>query len=119
MIYCRSARKGQAGYSEEKHSAPHYEGAKAIEGMTERASWYCFNKRGDGKYEAELDEAWYGGYGHHDGGTICTEIPGEWFALPYDDFLERVITLSGASRFGFTAEGLKEKEGLKEFFGFA
>ena len=118
MIYRRSARKGQAGYSEEEHSAPHYEGAKAIEGMTEYASWYCFNKRDDGMYEAELDEAWYGGYGHNDGGTVCTNIPEEWFSLPYEEFLERVVTLSGASHFGFTAEDLKEKEGLKEFFGY-
>ena len=34
------------------------------------ASHYCFNKRDDGKYEAELDEAWNEG-GHNGGGTIC------------------------------------------------
>ena len=119
MIYRRSAKKGEAGYSEREYSAPHYEGEKTPEGMQEWVSWYCFNKRDDGKYEAELDEAWYGGYGHNDGGTICTEIPEEWLNLPYDEFLERVITLSAASHYGFTAADLKGKPGLKEFFGFS
>lgn len=119
MIYRRSARIRGAGYSEKEHSAPHYEGEKTPEGMLEWASWYCFNKLGGGIYEAELDEAWYWGGSHTDGGTIRNEIPREWFALPYDEFLSRVITLSAASHYGFTVEDLKEKSGLKEFFGFA
>ena len=40
------------------------------------------------------------------------------FALSYDDFLEHVITLAGAKHYGFTVDDLKEKEGLREFFGF-
>ena len=31
-------------------------------------SWYCFNKRNDGTYEAELDESWIEG-SHYGGGT--------------------------------------------------
>ena len=119
MIYRRSARKGEAGYSEKEYSAPHYAGEKTPEGMLEWASWYCFNKLGNGRYEAELDEAWCWGGSHTDGGTIRNGIPSEWFTLPYDDFLNRVITLSAAAHYGFTAEELKEKPGLKEFFGFA
>ena len=46
------------------------------------------------------------------------EIPEEWFALPYEDFLENVVTLAAASHYGFTAEMLLKKAGLKEFFGF-
>jgi hypothetical protein len=46
------------------------------------------------------------------------DIPEEWFSFSYDEFLERVITLASASHFGFTVDDLKEKVGLKEFFGF-
>ena len=42
----------------------------------------------------------------------------EWFALSYDDFLGHVITLAAAKHYGFTVDDLKEREGLKEFFGF-
>ena len=117
-IYRRSAKKGEEGYSEQDYSAAHYEGPKTPEGMKEWASWYCFNEMDDGTYEAELDEAWWWGGGHNDGGTIHTEIPEEWFALPYDEFLAKVVPLAHAAHYGFTAEELKEKEGLKEFFGF-
>ena len=43
----------------------------------------------------------------------------EGYSEPYDDFLNRVITLSTALHYGFTVDDLKEKVGLKEFFGFA
>ncbi len=118
-IYSRSAKKGEPGYSEKDYSAPHWEGPNTPEGMKEWASWYCFNKKSDGMFEAELDEAWWWGGGHNDGGTIRTEVPEEWLSLPYDEFLERVVTLSAASHYNFTAEELKAKDGLKEFFGFA
>ena len=116
MIYRRDAKKGEATYSPKSHSAPHFEG-HYVEGMEEWASWYCFNKKEDGTYEAELDEAWDEG-SHYGGGTINVDIPKEWFALSYDEFLERVITLAGAKHYGFTVDDLKDKEGLKEFFGF-
>ena len=117
-IYRRNAEKGEEGYSSKDYSAPHYEGPKTPEGMKEWASWYCFNKMDDGTYEAELDEAWWWGGGHNDGGTIRNEIPEEWFDMPYEEFLERVVTLSAAAHYGFTAEELKKKKGVKEFFGF-
>ena len=116
MIYRRDAKKGEATYSPKSHSAPHFEG-HYVEGMEEWASWYCFNKKEDGTYEAELDEAWNEG-SHYGGGTIDVDIPKEWFALSYNDFLEHVITLAGAKHYGFTVDDLKDKEGLKEFFGF-
>lgn len=118
-VYRRDAKKGAPDYSPLAHSAPHYEGDKTPEGMNEWASWYAFNKMDDGTYQAELDEAWWWGGGHNDGGTIRCAIPEEWFDLPYDDFLGRVVTLSSARHYGFTAEILKEKQGLKEFFGFS
>ena len=108
MIYRRDAKKGEATYSPKSHY---------VEGMEEWASWYCFNKKDDGTYEAELDEAWNEG-SHYGGGTINVDIPKEWFSLSYDEFLERVITLASAAHYGFTIDDLKEKEGLKEFFGF-
>jgi hypothetical protein len=116
MVYDRMARKGAPEYSPKPHSAPHYEG-RFIEGMEEWANHYCFNKKEDGTYEAELDEAWYEG-SHNGGGTIHVDIPKEWFDLTYDDFLEHIVTLSSASHYGFTADDLKVKKGLKEFFGF-
>ena len=116
MIYRRNAKKGEATYSPKSHSAPHFEG-HYVEGMEEWASWYCFNKKEDGTYEAELDDAWDEG-SHYGGGTIDVDIPKEWFALSYDDFLKHVITLAAATHYGFTVDNLKEREGLKEFFGF-
>ena len=116
MIYRRDAKKGEATFSPKSHSAPHFVG-HYVEGMEEWASWYCFNKKEDGTYEAELDEAWDEG-SHYGGGTIDVDIPKEWFALSYDEFLEHVITLAGAKHYGFTVDDLKDKEGLKEFFGF-
>ena len=116
-IYRRNARKGDSTYSEKSHAVPHTEGSRIIEGMEEWASWYCFNKNEDGTYEAELDEAWNEG-SHNGGGTIRVEIPKEWFQLSYDEFLERVVTLSAASHYGFTSEDLLGKKGLKTFFGF-
>jgi len=118
MIYRRNAEKGEPTYSPKSHSAPYFNfKGHHLKGMEEWASWYCFNKKEDGTYEAELDEAWDEG-SHYGGGTIRVDIPNEWFALSYDDFLERVITLAAATHYGFTVDDLKEKEGLKEFFGF-
>ena len=73
MIYRRDAKKGEATYSPKTHSAPHFVG-HYVEGMEEWASWYCFNKKEDGTYEAELDEAWDEG-SHYGGGTINVVIP--------------------------------------------
>ncbi len=117
-VYRRNAEDSEADYSPLPHDAPHYEGPGTPEGMREWASWYAFNKMDDGTYEAELDEAWWWGGGHNDGGTIRNEIPEEWFTLPYHEFLEHVVRLSAASHYGFTAEMLEEKKGLKEFFGY-
>ena len=75
-------------------------------------------KKEDGTYEAELDEAWSWGGGHNEGGTICNKIPEEWFKLSFEEFLEKLITLSSAAHYGFTADELKEIEGLKGFFEF-
>ena len=86
--------------------------------MREWASWYAFNKRNDGTYEAELDEAWWWGGGHNDGGTIHVDLPQELFELPYKEFLENVVRFAAAAHYGFTAEMLMEKEGLREFFGY-
>ena len=116
MIYRRDAKKGEATYSPKSHSAPHFVG-HYVEGMEEWASWYCFNKKEDGSYEAELDEAWNEG-SHYGGGTIDVDIPKEWFALSYDEFLEHVITLAAAKHYGFTVDDLKKKKGLKDFFGY-
>ena len=117
-VYRRWAEKGEPDYSPLAHDARHYEGPHTPEDMREWASWYAFVKMDDGTYEAVLDEAWWWGGSHNDGGTIHREIPEEWFQLPYDEFLENVVTLAAAAHYGFTAEILKEKEGLREFFGF-
>ena len=117
LVYRCSAEKGEPGYSPKPHSAPHYEGPHTPEGMKEWTTWYAFVKMDDGTYQAELDESWWWGGGHNDGGTIRTPIPEEWFELSYDEFLANVVTLSAASHYGFTPDELKEKEGLKAFFG--
>ena len=117
-VYRCYADKGDPDYSPIAHDAPHYEGPHTPEGMREWASWYAFNRMDDGTYEAELDEAWCWGGSHNDGGTIHAEIPEEWFRQPYEKFIENVVGLAHAVHFGFTAEMLLEKEGLREFFGF-
>ncbi|MBQ6559432.1 MAG: hypothetical protein IJL85_01240 [Erysipelotrichaceae bacterium] len=117
-VYRRAANEGDPDYSPLPHDAPHHEGPNTPEGMREWASWYAFNRMDDGTYETELDEAWWWGGGHNDGGTIRQEIPEEWFVLPYEEFLNHVVTLSAAEHYGFTADMLKEREGLREFFGF-
>ena len=116
-VYRRSANKGDADYSPKSHSAPHREGDKEIEGMEEWASWYAFNKKDDGTFEAELDEAWNEG-SHNGGGTIRVEVPEAWLDLPWEDFTERLVTLAAAAHYGFTPEDLREKAGLKAFFGY-
>ena len=116
-VYRRSAKKGDADYSPKAHSVPHREGNRHVEGMEEWASWYAFNKKDDGMFEAELDEAWNEG-SHNGGGAIRTEVPEEWLDLPWEDFLERLVTLSAAAHYGFTPEDLRAKTGLKAFFGF-
>ncbi|MBR2676206.1 MAG: hypothetical protein IKE28_04770 [Solobacterium sp.] len=117
-VYRRAAEKGDPDYSPLPHDAPHNEGPHTPEGMREWASWYAFNKMDDGTYEAELDEAWWWGGGHNDGGTINTAIPEEWQELPYKEFLENVVTLAAAAHYGFTAEMLMKRKGLREFFGY-
>ncbi len=117
LVYSRSARKGTAAYSEEPHDAPHTEGGNTPDGMREWASWYAFEKMDDGTYQAELDEAWWWGGGHNDGGTIRTPIPEEWFSLPWEEFLDKVVGLSSARHYGFDAAQLRDREGLRAFFG--
>ncbi len=117
-VYRRAAEKGDPDYSPLRHDAPHYEGPGTPEGMREWASYYAFDKMDDGTYQAVLDEAWWWGGSHNDGGTMNRPIPEEWQDLPYDEFLEEVVYLASAHHYGFTAEMLKERKGLKEFFGY-
>ena len=52
------------------------------------------------------------------GGTIRLEVPEAWLDLPWEDFTERLVTLAAAAHYGFTPEDLREKAGLKAFFGY-
>ena len=117
-VYRLAAEEGEPDYSPLKHDARHWEGPHTPEDMREWATWYAFRKMDDGTYQAELDESWWWGGSHNDGGTMHAPIPEEWFELSYDEFLENVVTLVAAAHYGFTPELLKEREGLKEFFGF-
>lgn len=116
-VYRRMAEEGAPDYSPLAHDAPHYEGPHTPEGMREWASLYQFRKMDDGTFRAELDEAWDGG-SHYDGGTIRVEIPEEWLALPYADLLQNVVKLAAAAHFGFTADMLMQKDGLRAFFDY-
>ena len=117
MVYRSCAKEGDPDFSTVDHERPHIEFGKDT-GLTEWVTHYCFRKMSDGTYEAELDEAWYWGGGHLDGGTINRPIPEKWFKLPYDEFLDNVLTLAFAGYYLFTVEELKSKPGLKEFFGY-
>lgn len=113
MVYNKQTSK-----NDENHSAPHYEGPGTPEGMKEWASYYQFVRRDDNTFEVQLEENWWWGGGHNDGGTIHMEIPEEYFNLSYDEFLEKVVTIGRAAHYGFDADYLRNKEGLREFFGF-
>ena len=117
LVYKRDAKKGSSAYSPLPHDAPHYEGSKTPDGMREWANFYKFELLDDGTYRAALDEAWDGG-SYYSGGTINTDIPEEAFELSYDEFLAGVVKLAAAEHYGFTAEQLFQKKGLKEFFGY-
>ncbi len=117
-VYRRRAGKNDPDYDSGAHEVPHYEGVKTPEGMMEWANWYAFVKMDDGTYQAQLDEAWNWGGSHYDGGTISVDIPEDWHRLPYDEFIDRVVTLAAASHYEFTADFLRNKKGLREFFGF-
>ena len=118
LVYKHGVEKGQRGYSEVDHSAPHRWGPSSPEDMRDWTTWYAFEKMDDGTFVAALDESWWCGGGHNEGGTIRTEIPEEWFELSYDEFLEKVVTLSSAAHYGFTPKELKAKRRLKKFLGF-
>ena len=117
VIYNRLANKGETGYSPQGYRVSHYEGEKEIEGMDEWVDYYQFIKR-DNDYIASLEESWWWGSDHNDGGCIESVIPREWFNLEYDEFLDNVLSLSRGRHYGFTVEELKKKHGLKEFFKF-
>ena len=118
MVYRCSAKKGAADYSPKPHSVPHREGSRVVEGMEEWNSRYAFNKKEDGMFEAELDEAWNEG-SHYGGGTIRVEVPEQWLDLRWEELTERLVTLASAAHYGFTAEDLMARKGLKAFFGFS
>ena len=105
------AKPGEQGYMKRGFSRPQSENSDS------HVISYAFVKDG-GCYRAELEEAYHSGGGTDLGGTIRSEIPKEWFSLPYERFLEKVVTLSFAERYGFSAEDLKKCSGLKAFFGF-
>lgn len=118
MAYCCWAKEGQEGYSPVDHSVPHVEVEGVSTGISEWVRHYSFHKMDDGTYEVELDEAWYWGGSHDDGGTVKRPVPDEWFELPYEQFLEKLLTICGAARYKFTVEELLARQGLRQFFGF-
>lgn len=118
MVYACGAKNGEAGYSAVSHSVPHEEVKGIPTGIDEWVRHYSFHKMDDGTYEAELDEAWYWGGSHEDGGTIVRPVPDEWFSLTYEQFLENVLTLCSAAHYRFTVEELLSCKGLESFFGF-
>ena len=72
----------------------------------ERASWETIDRFSVYRRAAEK------------GGTIHVDLPQELFERPYKEFLENVVRFAAAAHYGFTAEMLMEKEGLREFFGY-
>jgi|GEM_PF-1001293 hypothetical protein len=117
LVFKDMAKEGEPGYSTVNHVVPHCEG-NGPTGINEWVRYYSFHKMDDGSYEAELDEAWYWGGSHGDGGVLTHDIPDAWFDLPYEEFLEKVLTLTAAGHFLFTVEELLSKPGLKKFFGY-
>ena len=112
-VYRRSARRNAPDYSEFSHEALTHGGS-----AVSRVERYGFIKMDDGTFSVCLEESWYQGGSHNDGGTVSEPIPEEWFNLQYDGFLENLVTLASASRYGFSADVLKNRKGMKEFFGF-
>lgn len=115
-IYNRFVEEGEPGYSEKDFSAPLFDGHTS--GIKRWCDRYYVRVLMDGSYQMELETSWTYGGSHSESEMVETPIPKEWFALTYDEFVDKIITLGEAQIFGFTVEDIKKAEELKEFLGF-
>lgn len=79
--------------------------------------YYAFDKKADGSYWFSFTVGWVGA-GHYDGAGNSFELPGEWFSLSWESFLDSFSAKYKEDAFGISRSELRNTNGLKEFFGF-
>ena len=84
----------------------------------ERLEHYSFERYPDGSCALEVQVGWPGGYGHCDGAGNSFELPREWFALSWEEFLDRLTEKYPAEDYGYSKEELIGMDGLRRFLGF-
>ena len=82
-----------------------------------RLEHYFFRCYGDGSYEFEFQEGWNAG-SHYDGGTAHNDIPEEWLAGTWEEFVNKFSAEYPAKEYFISAVELLENNALKTFMGF-
>ncbi len=86
--------------------------------MQDRLEHYDFRRHANGSYSIDLQIGWPGGWSHYDGANMTRDIPQEWFALPWDEFMDRFEESFCSPAFYYTRGELEAVPGLKKFLGY-
>ena len=90
---------------------------RTAHGCNYRLEHYFFHCYRDGSYEFEFQEGWAAG-SHNDGGTAHNDIPEEWLALSWNEFVDRFSAEYPDKEYFITAYELRSNDALKAFLGF-
>ena len=97
-----------------------YDFAKCPLKVIQKSTWleyYAFEKYGPGAYKLFVQVGWNAG-SNNDGNGNRYDIPSEWLAMTWADFLEKLEARFPANEFGFSGVELLENQELKKFLGF-
>ena len=92
--------------------------SRTAHGCNYRLEHYFFHCYRDGSYEFEFQEGWSAG-SHYDGGTAHNDIPEEWLALSWEEFVDRFSAAYPDNEYFITRYELLTDDKLKSFLGFA
>ena len=91
--------------------------SRTAHGCNYRLEHYFFHCYRDGSYEFEFQEGWAAG-SHNDGGTAYNDIPEEWLALSWEEFVDRFSHEYPDNEYFITRYELLTDDKLKAFLGF-
>ena len=94
-----------------------YPRSRSGHGGEYRLEHYFFHCWGDGSYTFEFQEGWAAG-SHHDGGTAYNDIPEEWLALSWEEFVDRFSREYPDNEYFVTRYELLSNAELKSFLNF-
>ena len=100
--YCVYERKSGPGKTLDRHT---------------RLEEYSFIRLSGGRYRLFVQVGWNAG-SHDDGAGNAFDLPGEWFSLPWERFLDRLEERFPAQTYGYGRREFTGMSGLKEFLGF-